>query len=414
MIQFNESIFNDTIINKDIDKLLMNIYKLCNCDIISIITLDIDSKLAMSNKILNNKNNNCSYCSFKVWKKRLNESYLKKLKLLFDKGQIIFSKKGEFQNNDTLFEKIKEEIFIPIITDKDKIIICTYLCILDNNNVNKSMQIDRTNIDKLVYSLRNLYKILYLSNQKIEVIFNLLNVMVEIIRNKEPLMVFHPFNVANMSKQIAIQLGLCDSKIQKIYFGGLFHDIGKLYIDRSILNKTTELTEDEYNILKKHSIYGYNILKDIWKEAAIYVKYHHERVDGSGYPYKLKGDEIPIESKIISIADTIDAITSHRSYKDSKNLNFLIAELVHSIGSQFNSEIVDAAIKVIIEYKNKDCSKSINFVELGTLTVKTFKNSLSIEGIIGKTSFGYVFRADTFNFTTDIDITEIQSIYAEI
>ena len=110
---------------------------------------------------------------------------------------------------------------------------------------------------------------------------------------------------------------LTEYQVNVCYYSGLLHDIGKIAIEDSILKKTSALTDDEFIVMKKHPVHSFEILKDCFANSDIVdgVKYHHEKYDGSGYPSKLKEDEIPLASRIVAVADTFDALISHRPYR---------------------------------------------------------------------------------------------------
>ena len=178
----------------------------------------------------------------------------------------------------------------------------------------------------------------------------------------------HSFRVAAYSKGIAEELGMNYSECEQIYFAGLIHDVGKIGINEKILTKPGHLNEDEYQIIKSHSQLGGDILKGI-KEFPIFEKVarsHHERYDGSGYPDKLKGEEIPFEARIVAIADTFDAMTSDRSYRKALNDEVAIKELIKYKGSQFDPQLVDIFIKLYNRYPDSirnhisDLSKEVH------------------------------------------------------
>ncbi len=124
-------------------------------------------------------------------------------------------------------------------------------------------------------------------------------------------------------------LGLTESETEELKTIGLLHDIGKIAIEENILNKSEELTEDEWQEIKRHSEIGYRILNTVndMLEISEYVLYHHERWDGKGYPKGLKGEEIPLQSRIITIIDAYDAMTSQRSYRSALPEESAIEEL---------------------------------------------------------------------------------------
>ena len=157
----------------------------------------------------------------------------------------------------------------------------------------------------------------------------------------------HNENVAKISLKIAREMGLSKDQRKKTYWAGLLHDIGKIIIPQHILNKKGKLTEKEYEIIKKHTKWGYQTLKtsEELSEIAEYILYHHERWDGSGYPEGLAGDAIPKISQILAVADAWDAMTSKRSYRDSLEIGEAIAELKNNSGTQFSSEIVNVFLE---------------------------------------------------------------------
>lgn len=179
--------------------------------------------------------------------------------------------------------------------------------------------------------------------------FKLINMMSEITSAEDYFMISHSYQVAYLAKEIGKKIKLSEEELEQIYFAALLHDIGKVYLDSDILNKKGSLTEDEYNHIKEHSDYGYNIVKNVpgLYQISLFVRHHHERYDGTGYPDKLKGDEIPIESRIICVADAVDAMTSHRGYRTPRTIGFVVTELLKNKGKQFDPNIVDIMISML-------------------------------------------------------------------
>ena len=166
----------------------------------------------------------------------------------------------------------------------------------------------------------------------------------------------HSRRVAEYSKRIAELLGKDKKTQQEIYFIALLHDIGKIGIPDEIINKRDNLTEEEFNLMKKHPEIGYEILKNIttMPNLEIGVRWHHERLDGKGYPDKLSGDKIPEYARIISVADAYDAMTSNRSYRGYLPQAVARSELEKGSGTQFAPEIAAKMIEIIdadTEYK---------------------------------------------------------------
>lgn len=154
----------------------------------------------------------------------------------------------------------------------------------------------------------------------------------------------HSLRVQIFSSKIARAMGLSPKEIKEIELSAILHDIGKIGIPDSILRKPDKLTDEEYEIIKKHPTIGYNILSSIEGLENILdgIKYHHERFDGKGYPEGLKGKEIPLVARIIAIADTLDAMTSDRPYRKGLPIEYALEEIKKCKNSQLDPEIVDA------------------------------------------------------------------------
>lgn len=131
----------------------------------------------------------------------------------------------------------------------------------------------------------------------------------------------------------------------------LLHDIGKIGIPDAVLNKPSRLTDEEYEIMKSHVLIGGDILKDftIVQDVADGARYHHERYDGKGYAKGLKGEEIPLNARIIGIADAFDAMTSNRVYRQKMDMDYVLSELRKGSGTQFDPNIVKIMISLIEE-----------------------------------------------------------------
>ncbi|MCR5590018.1 MAG: HD-GYP domain-containing protein [Lachnospiraceae bacterium] len=151
----------------------------------------------------------------------------------------------------------------------------------------------------------------------------------------------HSLRVAEYSQMIAMNLGKTEEECREIYYAALLHDVGKIGIPNSIINKRGKLTEEEYEVIKQHPVKGNSILSSIseYPYLSIGAHYHHERYDGKGYPDKLKGEDIPEIARIISVADAYDAMTSNRSYRDAIPQQLVREEIIKGAGTQFDPEI---------------------------------------------------------------------------
>ena len=148
---------------------------------------------------------------------------------------------------------------------------------------------------------------------------------------------------------IGKKLGLPEEQLRILRIGGLFHDIGKIGIPDNILQKESKLTDDEYSEIKNHPSIGVHILgsAEIFKDIIPIVKHHHERYDGRGYPSGLKGEEIPYIARIAAVADTFDAMTSKRSYRDALDLQVVKDEIKRCEGTQFDPEIAEVFLEIL-------------------------------------------------------------------
>ncbi len=159
----------------------------------------------------------------------------------------------------------------------------------------------------------------------------------------------HSDRVSEYSHLIGKHLNLSEDDLKKLKLGGLFHDIGKIGVPDSILLKTAKLTDDEYSEIKNHPAIGSHILSNatMFKDIIPIVKHHHERFDGNGYPGKLIGEDIPYLARIAAVADTFDAMTSKRAYRDPLSLDIVKAEFEKNKGTQFDPEITNVFLGIL-------------------------------------------------------------------
>ncbi len=176
--------------------------------------------------------------------------------------------------------------------------------------------------------------------------FDTMNVLVRAIEANDPYTSGHSLRVSAYAEAIAKQVGLPQGKIDTIKSAALLHDIGKIGIDKNILNKTGKLENDEFETIKSHPEIGAAIIADLSYLANIadIIRHHHERNDGKGYPDGLSYANIPLETSILTIADSFDAMTTNRPYRHSLSLEDALNEVKINAGTQFNPDIVDDAI----------------------------------------------------------------------
>ena len=164
----------------------------------------------------------------------------------------------------------------------------------------------------------------------------------------------HSERVAKYAKEIARRMGMSDKEQDEIYELGLLHDIGKIGIPEAIINKVGKLSPEEFDEIKNHTVIGWDILKTISEIPYLSTgaKWHHERFDGTGYPDGLSGTDIPVEARIICLADSYDAMTSKRSYSSPRSQDVVRAEIVNCSGTQFDPDIAKYLLDMIDEDKD--------------------------------------------------------------
>ncbi|MEQ1673763.1 MAG: HD-GYP domain-containing protein, partial [Candidatus Nitrotoga sp.] len=172
-----------------------------------------------------------------------------------------------------------------------------------------------------------------------------------IVEMRDPYTAGHQVRVADLAMAIAKQMGLPDEQAHAIHLAGMVHDLGKIQIPAEILSKPGKITGIEYSLIKFHPQAGYDILKGInfpWPIAQMVLQ-HHERLDGSGYPQGLKGDAILLEARILSVADVVEAMSSHRPYRPGLGIEVALAEITKQRGIYFDPQVVDACLVLFRE-----------------------------------------------------------------
>jgi diguanylate cyclase (GGDEF)-like protein/putative nucleotidyltransferase with HDIG domain/PAS domain S-box-containing protein len=196
----------------------------------------------------------------------------------------------------------------------------------------------------------NMYKSKLNDTQEMRI--KTINVIVETLQKRSEIEKNHAFRVSKISTFLAKEMGLDNELIKEVEQTALLHDIGKISTSLDILNKRDFLTEAEYEELQKHAEIGYQILKSVNEYAIIseYVLSHHERWDGKGYPRKLSGQNVPLVSRLISVAEAFEAMTSERSYRKPLTKDEAITELINNSGTQFDPQIVNVFINKVAPY----------------------------------------------------------------
>jgi HD-GYP domain-containing protein (c-di-GMP phosphodiesterase class II) len=211
-------------------------------------------------------------------------------------------------------------------------------------------------ISELAHSFNQMSTSLYESRKKIfGYFYDVVQSLVRILEARDHYTRGHSEKVAEYAEKIALKMGFSKERVELLKEMSLIHDIGKLGIKESILNKKEKLTNEEWELIKKHPIIGEDILKPVLltEEMLAVVRGHHERYDGQGYPDKLSDGNINIFAAILSVADAYDAMTSDRAYRQALSIQEALGELKKNRGTQFNPEIVDVFISILeTDYKS--------------------------------------------------------------
>lgn len=197
-------------------------------------------------------------------------------------------------------------------------------------------------------------KILYVSTEPIfhhlsEVIKNLMQ-MIKQVEEKDYYTHSHGNRVQDYATKIADKLGITGDKFERLMYASLFHDIGKIKLSDKIVSGHEKPTEEEWKQIHMHPIYGQEIVeKSLLRNIGEIIAQHHERLDGSGYPHGIKGEDIYLEARIISVIDTFDAMTTDRSYSKARTINEAVNEIISGAGEKFDKKIVELFIEVLTE-----------------------------------------------------------------
>ncbi len=175
---------------------------------------------------------------------------------------------------------------------------------------------------------------------------------------RDPYTAGHQNRVALLAMGIGRKLGLTPKELEVIHVASLLHDIGKVAVPVELLTKPTQLSSIEAQLIKSHPQAGYEIIKDIpfnqslGKDVSIIVLQHHERLDGTGYPRGLKSEELELESKILSVSDVVEAMSSHRPYRAALDIKSAMAEISSGSGNIYSADCVDACLQLIEDNGN--------------------------------------------------------------
>jgi len=285
--------------------------------------------------------------------------YIKEIKKIIKKPSTI--KKNIIYPDDIFYNikgrPIKNYLGVPLTGNKD---IKGYIFVFNKPNSifnETDLFMLNTLAESSITAILNAQLVEHLN----KLFLNTINTLAATIEARDKYTKGHTDRVGAFVKLIATKLNWDEQKIKDAYIGGILHDIGKIGIDDAILRKPGKLTPKEFEEIKKHCEIGYKIVTNIedLKHIGPYILYHHEKYDGTGYPFGIKGEDIPIEGRIIAIADAFDAMISHRPYKKALPIKEAINEIKKCKGSHFDPIIADIFIELYNEGSLNPILKSI-------------------------------------------------------
>ncbi len=259
---------------------------------------------------------------------------------------------NDVQNDPRFFKKADEQsgfitksmICLPVVS-KDKLIGVLQAINKINGSFNDyDTELLKALANQVAVAIENAK----LYNELKETFYEIVFALADTIEKRDPYTGGHTKRVMDYSIAIGKEMGLDKGEMERLKLTAILHDIGKIGIRDIVLLKEGKLTDEEYAIIKAHTIYGAEILQHVKKLDVILpgVKYHHEKFDGTGYPEKLKGKEIPLIARIIAVADTFDAMTTDRPYRKGLSFETALSELKSEAGKQFDPIVVASFIKV--------------------------------------------------------------------
>ena len=246
-------------------------------------------------------------------------------------------------NNELLFANLRSQLYIGILMSAVIYLIIVVFCVISMRRIKKAEKKEQDSNERLRQMNLNIIRSLSYA-----------------IDAKDRYTRGHSQRVADYSLAIAKRMKKSEEEQETIYFAGLLHDVGKIRVPESVINKPGKLTDEEFDQIRIHPVSGFHILRDIAKDERIGygAKYHHERYDGTGYPNGLTGRNIPEIARIIGVADAYDAMASNRSYRNALAQDVVRQEIQRGKGRQFDPEIADIMLEMIDEDKEyKMCQK---------------------------------------------------------
>ena len=262
---------------------------------------------------------------------------------------------GDQERVKSHFELVQEEtephqLEFRMITKENELFWISHSCLPVHNEQGQYVGRSGTNRDiterkqgeeKLSQTLENLRKAMG----------GIIQVISATVETRDPYTAGHQRRTANLARAIAVEIGLAEDQRDGLLMAGTIHDLGKISIPAEILSKPTKLSEIEYQLIQGHPQIGYDILKEVefpWPVAEVVLQ-HHERMNGSGYPQGLKGEDISLEARILMVADVVEAIASHRPYRPALGIGAALEEIEKNKGILYDTRVVEACLGLFRE-----------------------------------------------------------------
>ncbi|WGS64009.1 HD-GYP domain-containing protein [Marinitoga aeolica] len=296
---------------------------------------------------------------------KINELNLKKSELIIPEKAKIVKNIHEINRTKMPLDKFKEfellggdlkETLIAPITFNDELFGIITLDILNNDHINKFEDYHTKIMDYFGKTFAGFLKMLKFIKQEGKFHKDIALTLVKALEYYDNYTRGHSERVATWASLIAEKMNFDKQKIEQIYWAGILHDIGKIFVPQVILNKTGKLTNEEFEKIKLHPVKGEELINkvDEMKYISKIIRHHHERYDGKGYPDGLKGEEIPIESRILAVVDSFDAMISERPYKQPLTKEEAIMELKRMSMKQFDGNVVSIFADIIVNQNDKN------------------------------------------------------------
>ncbi|MDI6632224.1 MAG: PAS domain-containing protein, partial [Thermoanaerobacteraceae bacterium] len=253
-----------------------------------------------------------------------------------DDARIMETKRPQIQEEEVTGAAGKKWLYVaktPVVDDSGEVI--GVLCSVHDISQRKQAE------EELNRTLKKLQR----------TVLQTIEAMARVVEMRDPYTAGHQRRAAELACAIAEELGLPEDRIRGIQMAALIHDIGKIGVPAEILNKPAKLSNPEFDLVKVHPRIGYDILKEIdfpWPIAQMVLQ-HHERINGSGYPSCLKGEEILLESRILGVADVVEAMASHRPYRPAFSIEEALQEVSRNSGTLYDAGIVDICLRLFKE-----------------------------------------------------------------